>query len=128
MNAALRAAVIAEWRGLPPKKARPDRFHTPGDLLPTIMPRLGLREPRPSAVTTLSAVGGYVRQNMVIGVRDTCRRKIECGCPGEGYGGELCQRDAGRRRSATGKEWRLVDDNLMGRWISFKELVKEARQ
>src|SRR5438094_7924573 len=44
MNAALRAAVIAEWRGLPQKKARPDRFHTTGDLLPKIMQRLGLRE------------------------------------------------------------------------------------
>src|SRR5437667_3034327 len=83
---------------------------------------------RPSAATTLSAVDRYVRQNMVVGVRGTRGRKIECGCPGEGYGGELCQRDAGHRRSATGKEWRLVDDDLMGRWISFKELVKEARQ
>src|SRR6266480_4813959 len=44
MNAALRAAVIAEWRGLPQKKARPDRFHTTGELLPKIMQRLGLRE------------------------------------------------------------------------------------
>src|SRR5216117_882965 len=44
MNAALRAAVIAEWRGLPQKKARPDRFHTTGDLRPKIMQRLGLRE------------------------------------------------------------------------------------
>ena len=44
MNAALRAAVIAEWRGLPQKKARPDRFHTTGEMLPKIMQRLGLRE------------------------------------------------------------------------------------
>src|SRR5438046_1616949 len=44
MNAALRAAVIAEWRGLPQKKARPDRFHSSADLLPKLMQRLGLRE------------------------------------------------------------------------------------
>src|SRR5438876_12212470 len=44
MNAALRAAVIAEWRGLLQKQARPDRFHTTGDLLTKIMQRLGLRE------------------------------------------------------------------------------------
>src|SRR5204862_5686858 len=44
MNAALRAAVIAEWRGLPQKKARPDRCHTTGELLPKIMHGLGLRE------------------------------------------------------------------------------------
>jgi len=44
MNAALRAAVIAEWRGLPQKKARPDRFQGTAELLPKIMQRLGLRE------------------------------------------------------------------------------------
>jgi predicted nucleic acid-binding Zn ribbon protein len=44
MNAALRATVIAEWRGLAEKKIRPDRFHTTGELLPKIMQRLGLRE------------------------------------------------------------------------------------
>jgi len=44
MNAALRAAVIAEWRGVQQKKARPDRFHTTGELLPKIMQRLGFRE------------------------------------------------------------------------------------
>src|SRR5437763_6388777 len=44
MNAALRAAVIAEWRGLPQKKARPDRSHTTGELRPKIMQRRGLRE------------------------------------------------------------------------------------
>src|SRR5437016_13233660 len=44
MNAARRAAVIAEWRGLPQKKAGPDRFHTTGALLAKIMQRLGLRE------------------------------------------------------------------------------------
>ena len=44
MNPSLRATVIAEWRGLPEKKTRPDRFQTTGNLLPKIMQRLGLRE------------------------------------------------------------------------------------
>jgi len=44
MNAALRAAVIAEWRGLPDKKKRPDRWQSPAELMPRLMQRLGLRE------------------------------------------------------------------------------------
>ena len=44
MNASLRAAVIAEWRGLPHKKLRPDRWQAPGDLLPKLMQQLGLSE------------------------------------------------------------------------------------
>ncbi len=44
MNAALRAAVLAEWRGLPDKKLRPDRWQAPGDLLPKLMQQLGLSE------------------------------------------------------------------------------------
>jgi predicted nucleic acid-binding Zn ribbon protein len=44
MNASLRAAVIAEWRGLPVKKVRPDRWQAPGDLLPKLMQELGLSE------------------------------------------------------------------------------------
>src|SRR5713101_7058858 len=44
MNPSLRAAVIAEWRGLPEKKMRTDRWQAPADLLPKIMQRLGLRE------------------------------------------------------------------------------------
>lgn len=44
MNAVLRAAVIAEWRGLPEKKPRPDRWQAPSDLLPKLMQQLGLRE------------------------------------------------------------------------------------
>ena len=44
MNSALRAAVIAEWRGLPDKKMRPDRWQAPGDLLPKLMQQLGLSE------------------------------------------------------------------------------------
>lgn len=44
MNAALRAAVIAEWRGLPERKLRPDRWQSPADLVPKLMQRLGLRE------------------------------------------------------------------------------------
>jgi predicted nucleic acid-binding Zn ribbon protein len=44
MNASLRAAVIAEWRGLPANKLRPDRWQAPGDLLPKLMQQLGLGE------------------------------------------------------------------------------------
>jgi len=44
MNSNLRATAIAEWRGLPEKKPRPDRFQSAGDLLPKLMQRLGLRE------------------------------------------------------------------------------------
>jgi predicted nucleic acid-binding Zn ribbon protein len=44
MNASLRAAVIAEWRGLPDRKMRPDRWHSPAELMPKLMQRLGLRE------------------------------------------------------------------------------------
>ena len=44
MSPSLRAAVIAEWRGLPVKKVRPDRWQAPGDLLPRLMQQLGLHE------------------------------------------------------------------------------------
>ena len=44
MNASLRAAVIAEWRGLPDRKTRPDKWQAPGDVLPKLMQQLGLRE------------------------------------------------------------------------------------
>ena len=44
MNSSLRAAVIAEWRGLPEKRLRPDRWQAPGDLLPKLMQQLGLSE------------------------------------------------------------------------------------
>jgi predicted nucleic acid-binding Zn ribbon protein len=44
VNASLRAAVIAEWRGLPHKKVRPDRWQSPCELMPKLMQRLGLRE------------------------------------------------------------------------------------
>src|SRR6266436_1455590 len=44
MNASLRAAVIAEWRGLPERKMRPDRWQSPAELVPKLMQRLGLRE------------------------------------------------------------------------------------
>lgn len=44
MNASLRAAVIAEWRGLPANKRRPDRWQAPADLLPKLMQQLGLSE------------------------------------------------------------------------------------
>jgi predicted nucleic acid-binding Zn ribbon protein len=44
MHPALRATVLAEWRGLPEKRTRPDRFQGTAELLPKIMQRLGLRE------------------------------------------------------------------------------------
>src|SRR5467141_1561954 len=44
MNRSLRVAVIAEWRGLPERKMRPDRWQTSADVLPRLMQRLGLRE------------------------------------------------------------------------------------
>lgn len=44
MNAALRAAIIAEWRGLPERKGRPDNWRAPAELLPKLMHQLGLRE------------------------------------------------------------------------------------
>lgn len=44
MTRSLRAAVVAEWRGLPEKKSRPDRWDEPGGLLPELMQRLGLSE------------------------------------------------------------------------------------
>jgi len=44
MNAALRAATIAEWRGLPEHKCRPDRWQATAELLPSMMQRLGLKE------------------------------------------------------------------------------------
>jgi predicted nucleic acid-binding Zn ribbon protein len=44
MNPSLRAAVIAEWRGLPDREMRPDRWQSPAELMPRLMQRLGLRE------------------------------------------------------------------------------------
>jgi predicted nucleic acid-binding Zn ribbon protein len=44
MNPSLRAAVLAEWRGLSEKKMRSDRWRAPADVLPKLMQRLGLRE------------------------------------------------------------------------------------
>jgi hypothetical protein len=44
MNASLRAAVIAEWRGLPERKTPPDRWQSPAEVVPKLMQRLGLRE------------------------------------------------------------------------------------
>jgi predicted nucleic acid-binding Zn ribbon protein len=40
----LRAAVIAEWRGITERKLRPDRWQSPSELMPRLMQRLGLRE------------------------------------------------------------------------------------
>jgi predicted nucleic acid-binding Zn ribbon protein len=44
MNASLRAAVLAEWRGLPERKMQFDRWQSPVELMPKVMQRLGLRE------------------------------------------------------------------------------------
>jgi predicted nucleic acid-binding Zn ribbon protein len=44
MSPSLRAAVIAEWRGLPEKKTRTERWQSPADVVPKLMQRLGLRE------------------------------------------------------------------------------------
>src|SRR5438067_4673552 len=44
MNPSLRAAVIAEWRGLPVRKAQKDRWQSPAEMVPKLMQRLGLRE------------------------------------------------------------------------------------
>jgi predicted nucleic acid-binding Zn ribbon protein len=44
MNAALRAKVISEWRGLPEKTLAQNRWAVPADVLPKLMQRLGLKE------------------------------------------------------------------------------------
>jgi predicted nucleic acid-binding Zn ribbon protein len=44
MNPSLRAKVITEWRGLPERKPRLDRWQSPSELMPRLMKRLGLRE------------------------------------------------------------------------------------
>src|SRR5436853_5338560 len=44
MSSSLREKVIAEWRGLPEPKSRPDRWKAAGELLPMLMQKLGLRE------------------------------------------------------------------------------------
>jgi predicted nucleic acid-binding Zn ribbon protein len=44
MPSSLRQSVIAEWRGLPEPKQRPDRWRAAADLLPALMQKLGLRE------------------------------------------------------------------------------------
>jgi predicted nucleic acid-binding Zn ribbon protein len=44
VNDSLRAAVIADWRGLPEPKPRSDHFQKVGELLPKLMQRLGLKE------------------------------------------------------------------------------------
>jgi predicted nucleic acid-binding Zn ribbon protein len=44
MNPFLRAAAIAEWRGLPDKLPVRHHWQSPSDLLPKLMQRLGLKE------------------------------------------------------------------------------------
>jgi predicted nucleic acid-binding Zn ribbon protein len=59
MDAALRARAIAEWRGLPEKYLRPDRWEAPADVLPKLMQRLGLKE-RLHEVEVIEAWGKIV--------------------------------------------------------------------
>ena len=44
MTPSLRAAVLAEWRGLPERTPPPDRWQLAGELMPKLMQRLGLSE------------------------------------------------------------------------------------
>jgi predicted nucleic acid-binding Zn ribbon protein len=44
VNESFRAAVIAEWRGLPEPRKTPNDFRATAELLPKIMQRLGLKE------------------------------------------------------------------------------------
>jgi predicted nucleic acid-binding Zn ribbon protein len=44
LSPSLRAAVIAEWRGLPEKSIPHNRWSLPSDVLPKLMQRLGLKE------------------------------------------------------------------------------------
>src|SRR6201995_3490222 len=44
MNPSFRASVIAEWRGLPEPKVRPDKFQGVAGLIPQLMQKLGLKE------------------------------------------------------------------------------------
>lgn len=44
MSPSLRAAVIAEWRGLPEKALPRQRWQSAGDLVPKLIQQLGLRE------------------------------------------------------------------------------------
>jgi hypothetical protein len=39
MDRSLHAAVIAEWRGLPERKMRTDRWQSPAELVPKMMQR-----------------------------------------------------------------------------------------
>jgi predicted nucleic acid-binding Zn ribbon protein len=44
MKPSLRAAVVAEWRGLPERVPVADAWEAPAALLPKLMARLGLKE------------------------------------------------------------------------------------
>lgn len=44
MKPSLRAAVLAEWRGLPERPPRPDQWQNVAAVLPKIMQQLGLSE------------------------------------------------------------------------------------
>lgn len=59
MSPGLRAAVVAEWRGLPEPKLRPDQFRSAAELVPSLMQRLGLKE-RLEESETIEAWGKIV--------------------------------------------------------------------
>ena len=44
LTPSLRASVISEWRGMPEKRISLDRWASPGEVLPKLMQRLGLKE------------------------------------------------------------------------------------
>jgi len=44
MKPSLRSRVVAEWRGLPEKRVTHNRWAAPGEILPQLMQRLGLKE------------------------------------------------------------------------------------
>ena len=44
LKPSLRARIIAEWRGLPEKPMAQNRWTAPGEILPQLMQRLGLKE------------------------------------------------------------------------------------
>jgi hypothetical protein len=54
VNPSLRSAVVAEWRGIPERKMRPDRWQSPAEVMPKLMQRLGLRE-RPRETELIDA-------------------------------------------------------------------------
>ncbi len=81
MNPSLRAAVIAEWRGLPERKPRADRWQSPVELVPKLMQRLGLRE-RLHETEVIDAWGKIVGEFIAIAFSagSIARRRSLCSC------------------------------------------------